>query len=107
MIHKTLIPAAALGLALTLPAWAGSPAVERGRAIAEEWCGPCHQVSPDQAVAPDPTMGAPDFVTIARRYPAPALASFMAEEHEPMPTYRLWDDEKADLGAYLDHLRNQ
>lgn len=80
-------------------------AVTRGEAVVEQWCRLCHLRASDP---PDPVM-APRFEDIVRRQGRdPAyLARFLEEDHFPMTTYRLFDHEKADVVAWLTHLREQ
>ena len=81
------------------------PDAANGRRLAEQWCAECHRVSPEQLMT-DRATSAPDFVAIARTYSAdPArLRDRLAEDHLPMPTFRLWESEKEDLAAYIRSL---
>lgn len=75
----------------------------RGLEVAERWCASCHQVSPDGP----PRTPAPAVMAIAAD-PAKDrdwLETFMAEDHLPMPTFRLYPDEQAHVIAYLESLR--
>lgn len=78
----------------------------RGQAVAERWCIACHVVAPGVVVRPEQA-GAPSFVAIAldpakdQRF----LARFLDDVHPPMPTYRLFSEEKADLLAHFARLR--
>ncbi len=100
MISRALL--AAVLLAAGNPAFADD-AAQRGRAVVEQWCRLCHLRAGD---APDADM-APPFETIAtwpgrdRVY----LERFMKDDHFPMTTFRLFEDEKRDVVAYLLSLR--
>lgn len=83
---------------------AGDPA--RGRLVALEWCAGCHDVT--LAPAPARAGQAPAFLHLARRA-QPDFADvrrFMEELHPPMPTFRLWPEEKENVLAYLHFLRH-
>lgn len=83
---------------------AGNPT--RGELVAIEWCGGCHEVGIDP-VAARSAARAPSFQAIAVREDAEFARTrkFMGELHPPMPTFRLWDDEREDIIAYLQFLR--
>lgn len=78
--------------------------VERGAAIAEQWCANCHLVGPQQEQA---STAAPSFESIAagseQRFEW--LAAFLAEPHPVMPEMSLSRRQIRDLGAYLETLR--
>ena len=71
--------------------------IARGRAVTGEWCASCHG-APGRA---------PGFAEIAmlpgrdHMY----LTNFMADLHLPMPTYRLWPEERAAVVAYIQSLK--
>lgn len=72
---------------------------ERGQAVIEKWCRTCHLRLTDR---PDPDM-APAYEEIVLRPGRTRcyFEQFLNEDHFPMTTYRLFDDEKADVVAYL------
>jgi mono/diheme cytochrome c family protein len=76
----------------------------RGLAIAERWCIACHHVNPEVIIRPEQA-AAPSFTAIATAKDRAYLARFIDDVHPPMPTYRLFVEEKQDLLAYLDSLR--
>jgi len=83
------------------------PAAQRGKAVAEAWCADCHQIATD---APKPQVAGtppPSFLWIARRAGSDEayLRGFLSEQHLPMPTFRLTEDEKDDVVAYFGALR--
>ncbi len=87
---------------------------ERGRYVAEKWCSECHRVAPDQPtgtrvghVLPAP-VAAPSFMAIAAKPEVTAewLTHFLDELHLPMPTYRLRDDERREVIAYIMSLKS-
>jgi mono/diheme cytochrome c family protein len=82
---------------------ADSAAVERGKAVVEQWCRTCHL----RAANPLNPDGAPPFEAITMR---PGrndayLTRFMAQDHFPMTTFRLFDHEKRDVIAYIVSLK--
>ena len=80
-------------------------AAVRGEQVVEQWCRTCHLRATD---APDPDM-APPYEEIVRR-PGRGEAyfvRFMQGDHFPMTIFRLFDDEKADVVAYLMALQRQ
>lgn len=79
----------------------GDPA--RGEAVVGEWCATCHSV---RGVETDKNR-APTYEQIAARpgRDRAYLASFLEQDHFPMSTYRLLDDEKADVVALIVSLK--
>jgi mono/diheme cytochrome c family protein len=77
--------------------------IARGHGIAQEWCARCHIVSPDQVRVANPAAGAPRFADVAQRWSARPgeLRRFLDQLHLPMPTFRLWPDERDAVAAYL------
>lgn len=87
---------------MAIPAIA-EEAVERGAAAVEQWCRLCHLRASDRG---GPDM-APPFEDIVQR-PGRDRAyfrKFLREDHFPMTTFRLFDEEKADVVVYLMHLQ--
>lgn len=80
-------------------------AAARGEQAVEQWCRMCHLYATDAA---DPDM-APPFEDVVRREGRDEayFVRFMQEDHFPMTTFRLFDDEKADVVAYLIALQRQ
>lgn len=78
----------------------------RGQQVAMRWCGACHVVSPGATPLPD-QVRAPTFAGLAADpgKDDAFLRRFMEQVHPPMPTYRLFAEEKVDLIAYLASLR--
>jgi mono/diheme cytochrome c family protein len=82
---------------------------DRGQYVAAKWCSECHRISPDQpsGMRPGhvltPSVGAPSFMDIAARPGADAqwLDHFLSDVHLPMPTYRLREDERRGVIAYI------
>jgi mono/diheme cytochrome c family protein len=75
----------------------------RGGRIVEQWCRDCH-LKPGQK--PRPGSG-PTFEEIARREGRDTryLDRTVHEDHFPMTTYRLFEDEKRDVVAYILSLK--
>lgn len=89
------------------PPAAAENLVARGREVARGWCADCHRIDPTQRRVARPRMNAPSFVDVANRHgqSATALRQFSDELHLPMPTFRLWDDERDAVVAYIMTLR--
>jgi len=82
---------------------------DRGHYVAVKWCSECHRVGPDEpsGMRPGhllpPPVQAPSFMAIVDRPTVTAawLDRFLSEPHLPMPGYRLREDERRDLVAYM------
>jgi len=92
-------------LAIAGTAQADDAAAARGSKAIEQWCRMCHLRADDK---PDPQM-APRYEDIVRRpgRDAAYFTKFLAEDHFPMTIYRLFDDEKRDVVAYLMSLKKR
>ncbi len=101
---RAVIRAAALGL-LVFAASCAAPdrappppesSVSRGAALAGQWCAQCHGQG-----------GAPAFAEIVGRPGRDYmyLTNFMTDLHLPMPTYRLWPEERAAVVDYVLSLK--
>ena len=91
---------------LCLPAIAhAQDAASRGSAVVDQWCRECHLRVGDR---PDPDM-APPFEEIVKRggRDEAFFVRFLHEDHFPMPIYRLFEHEKADVIAWLMQLRRE
>ena len=98
-------PLAALLFCLPVAAHADSEAARRGAAVVETWCRDCHPRSgQDQGRFDAPPYE--EIVTWPGR-DAAYFKKFFAEDHFPMPTFRLFDHEKADVVAYLLSLQEK
>lgn len=86
-----------------LPALADEAAARRGEAVIETWCRDCHPRSGQDASAFD----APPYEIIVQLpdHDEAYFRRFLNEDHFPMPTFRLFDEEKADVIAYLMSLQ--
>ncbi len=94
-----------LALLLLLPALAGAADLERGRALAERWCGNCHVVDP---TAPSGRAdGLPTFPAIAAnpKITPASLRGIMSAPHGRMPDFSLGARDQDDLIAYILSLR--
>jgi mono/diheme cytochrome c family protein len=84
---------------------AGTPAVERGRAIVAANCSPCHAI---EGQGPSPVADAPPFSTLSEHYPVEALEEALAEgiivNHPTvdMPAFMFEPDEIDAIIAYLE-----
>jgi mono/diheme cytochrome c family protein len=81
-------------------------AVARGEAVVAQWCADCHAI-PGIRAPRDRPGEAPSYREIAERPGRDAryLAAFLREDHFPMTTYRLFDQERDDVVAYIVSLR--
>jgi Cytochrome c553 len=77
----------------------------RGAAVVDQWCRLCHQRADE---ARDPDM-APPYEEIVRRKGRDEayFRRFLHEDHFPMTIYRLFEDEKEDVVAYLLDLQRR
>ena len=76
-----------------------------GRLVVEKWCALCHSLS---GVNTDPDR-APTFEQIANRdgRDRAYLTRIVHEDHFPMTTFRLFEDEKRDVVAFILSLRGK
>lgn len=92
-------------LTLTAPAFAASPAEQRGKTFALTNCARCHSID---RTTPSPLKIAPPFRTLHQRYPIESLAEALAEGivtgHPTMPEFRLEPDQIHDLLSFLKTL---
>lgn len=92
------------GLMAAGPALADAAAA-RGKAVVDQWCRECHLRANDK---PNKAM-APRYEDIVRR-PGRNEAyfrKFLSTDHFPMTIYRLFEDEKRDVVAYLMSLKKR
>lgn len=82
------------------------PGAYRGAMVAAQVCSQCHDIG--NGTAPAQLVGAPDFLTIARRADTTAsgLAEWMRTYHPKMPNYVFSGQEVTDLAEYIASLRN-
>lgn len=98
-----------LGLAFSVLATGGSAQADdaaiRGKKVVDQWCRECHLRANDK---PDPKM-APRYEDIVRRpgRDEAYFTKFLGDDHFPMTIYRLFDDEKRDVVAYLMSLKKR
>jgi mono/diheme cytochrome c family protein len=95
--------ATGLGLASAGSATADEALAERGRIIAETYCGDCHATGP---TGESPIAEAPPLRSFHDRWPVEHLAEALAEGimvgHEEMPEFRMTAAEIDAFLAYLD-----
>jgi cytochrome c2 len=92
-----------IGFVVTAGPVLADAAAARGKATVDQWCRECHLRANDK---PNPVM-APRYEDIVRR-PGRNEAyfrKFLATDHFPMTIYRLFDEEKRDVVAYLMSLK--
>jgi cytochrome c len=94
-----------LAVVLITPAFALSPAEQRGRTFALTNCAKCHSVD---RVTASPLKIAPPFRTLHTRYRIETLAEALAEGivtgHPTMPQFELEPDQINDFLAFLKTL---
>ena len=90
---------------LLLPGMAAAADLERGRALAERWCGNCHLV--DRAASAGRADGLPTLPAIAakRETTAASLKGVLSAPHGRMPDLSLGARDQDDLIAYILSLR--
>ncbi|HEY0419413.1 MAG TPA: cytochrome c [Acetobacteraceae bacterium] len=100
---RTLIVVSLIAGGLAGPALAQDGDPREGRALAQTWCGGCHQV----AAAPATSDAVPSFPVIARMpsTTAMSLRAFLSTPHARMPDFRLTDVQISDISAYILSLR--
>lgn len=95
----------AIAAVLTTPAFALTPAEQRGKNYALTNCARCHSID---HVTQSPLKIAPPFRTLHERYPVETLAEAFAEGiytgHPTMPAFTLEPDQIHDLLSYLKTL---
>ncbi|MCB1498594.1 MAG: hypothetical protein KDK07_02195 [Bauldia sp.] len=101
-LHLAAIAIAALCWAYPTKA---DDAAARGEKVVDQWCRLCHLRAADP---PNPDM-APPYEEIVERpgRDEAYFVRFLEEDHFPMTIYRLFDDEKRDVVAYLLSLKSQ
>lgn len=103
--YRRVLPTVAVLLVLTAahPVRADDAAVRRGEKIVAFWCATCHSIHGRETDRDR----APTFEQIANRSERSEaeFRSFLDENHFPMTTFRLFDDEKDDVAALLASLR--
>lgn len=90
-------------LAFATPSPADQAAIDRGEQLVEQWCRDCHLRKFDP---PDDNM-APSYEEIVLRpgRDRAYLKKYLADDHFPMTTYRLFKEEKADVLEWLMSLK--
>lgn len=82
------------------------PGAYRGAQVAAQVCSQCHDIG--NGTAPAQLIGAPDFLTIAKRADTTAsgLADWMRTYHPKMPNYVFSGQDVTDLADYIASLRD-
>lgn len=101
--RSVLFFAAIVLMAASADAGAGKASQARGAALVEQWCRDCHLRPGDKPDA-DMAPAYEDIVTWPGRDRA-YLRKFLRDDHFPMSTYRLFDDEKRDVLDWLMSLK--
>jgi mono/diheme cytochrome c family protein len=86
-------------------------AVERGRAVAQQWCSDCHRISREQQTGVDnPSWAsAPSFMAIAQNpnVDPDYLRDLASKFYCPKTVCRLRKDDQEDVVSYILSLRDQ
>jgi mono/diheme cytochrome c family protein len=92
-------------LLLLLPGVTVAADLERGRALAERWCGNCHVV--DRTASAGRADGLPTLPAIAakRETTTASLKGILSAPHGRMPDFSLGARDQDDLIAYILSLR--
>ncbi len=106
VLATTLLAAALCSAALAAPALAqdvGNPT--RGKALAEQMCGDCHEVGPKDKEGGKAT--APSFHQVANTsgMTGMAISAWFYSEHPSMPNLIIKPDKSDDIIAYILTLR--
>jgi mono/diheme cytochrome c family protein len=101
---------AVIGAALPIglagaPAIADQAAVQRGEKVVEEWCRDCH-VRDGEELSADMAPPYEMIVAVPGRDRA-WFEKFLHEDHFPMTTFRLFENEKADVVEWLLDLQKR
>lgn len=94
-----------IALLLLSPGLAEGADLDRGRALAERWCGNCHVV--DRATSAGRADGLPTLPAIADNHQttAASLRGVLSAPHGRMPDLSLGARDQDDLIAYILSLR--
>lgn len=108
-MNTLLLHGVRLGIVMSSlwPGLASAQDIDRGRALAERWCGNCHLV--DRSVTSGRADGLPSLPAIASNPATNAarLRGFMSSAHGRMPDFSLGAREQDDLAAYILSLRGR
>ncbi|SOE13450.1 hypothetical protein SAMN05877838_0928 [Hoeflea halophila] len=87
------------------PAPADQAAVKRGQAVVDEWCRDCHVREGEKLTADM----APPYSIIVKgdKRDRAWFEAFLAADHFPMATFRLFDHEKTDVVEWLLDLQKR
>lgn len=98
-----LIATALIGIGGTAASASPDLAVERGAALAEQWCAACHA----PGVGNTASDTGPTFQDIARRRSPDYIRGFLSNPHErgQMPKFDVSPSQIEDLVHYLQNLK--
>jgi cytochrome c len=92
-------------IATSIPAFADTQSVRRGKAFAQANCSRCHSID---RTTRSPRIVAPPFRTLHKRYPVETLEDALGEGlstgHPRMPEFRLDPGQVGDFIAFLKSL---
>ena len=90
---------------ITSPVWAAG-SVEKGKALAQQWCSNCHVIGKNQTDIVEGGVNGPDFMTI-KRLDATKLKARFSTPHPVMSGFPgLKDQDVDDLVAYIASVEN-
>ena len=117
---RYLKPLSTLAISLAFSACISSnapqlQAVQRGHAVAAQWCSGCHRISRDRLLAAQPEQSrpqwanAPSFMEIADnpRVDRTYLHGLASEFFFPMPAFHLDEKDQEDVISYILSLKGQ
>jgi mono/diheme cytochrome c family protein len=90
---------------ITSPVWAAG-SVEKGKALAQQWCSNCHVIGKNQSDTVEGGTHGPDFMTI-KGLDAAKLKARFSTPHPVMSGFPgLKDQDVDDLVAYIASVEN-
>jgi cytochrome c len=102
---RPILPLSLALVQLAVPAFAQSPAAQRGLTFVQTHCAQCHSID---KVSESPLTIAPPFRTFHQKFPIESLRRRLAEgimaTHPTMPQFRLDADQISDVLAYIQTL---
>lgn len=106
MLHRRMILPIVVSILVlsSLPAFADTQSIRRGKAFARANCSQCHSID---RTGRSPRAGAPPFRSLHKQYPVETLEDALGEGlstgHPRMPEFRL---DPAQVGDFISFLKS-